>query len=160
MKTYKSLFILGLLSIIFSSCFQATSSPADDELVALKKFITTNYPDIEANASGLYFIPQKTGYGNQPTAGDTLIMNYVGTLPNSNNTEFDNTYTAGTPFTYVVGGKIGLIAGFSEGIMLMREGQTAIFVMPSSLAYGAKQNGLIPPYSSLLFQVELIAIKH
>jgi FKBP-type peptidyl-prolyl cis-trans isomerase len=153
MKIYKIIILLGFLSIVLGACVQDTVSPEDEELTKLNAYIKIHYPDAEPTKSGLYFIPQKTGYGNKPLTNDSLTIHYIGKLIDG--TEFDNTYTDEEAFTYVVGGSIEVISGFREGILLMREGQTAVFIMPSTLAYGARQNGLIPPYSSLIFEVEL-----
>jgi len=153
MKILNIFLLFGLLSVLSVSCIQDPISPEEEELTALKAYIDNNYPDAEPTKSGLYYIPQKTGYGNKPATNDSLTIQYIGKLMDG--TEFDNTYTDEKAFTYVVGGQIEIISGFKEGILLMREGQTAIFIMPSTLAYGGRQNGLIPPYSSLIFEVEL-----
>ena len=52
-----------------------------------------------------------------------------------------------------------MIVGFERGVKLMKEGEKAIIVIPSSLAYGARQRGEIPPYSTLVFELELLEIK-
>ena len=156
MKKYNILLILSIVILSFTSCFEVADSPEADELTNFNKYIEANYPELEPSNKGLYFIPQKTGYGDKPVLGDTLTINYIGYLLNG--TEFDNTYTDEKAFIYILGGEISVISGFNEGIMRMRQGQTAKFIMPSSLAYGDKQNGLIPPFSSLIFDVELSVI--
>ncbi len=158
MQKIKILLIFSILAITVSACLKAPVNPEDEEITTLKKYMHKNYPDIKPTKSGLYFIPQKTGYGNTPINGDTLIINYIGTFLDGR--EFDNTYSKETPFSYTIGSADQLISGFKEGILKLREGQTALLIMPSKLAYGDRQNGMIPSYSSLIFNVEMHKIIH
>lgn len=155
MSKIRTLFILLVGILSFSSCLKEPVDPVAEELLALEKYMQNNYPEIEPTSSGLYIVPQKTGFGNKPQTGDTLYINYVGTFLDG--TEFDNTNDA--LFEYIVGGEVELISGFYEGIMSLREGQTALLIMPSTLAYGDRQNGMIAPYSTLIFNVEMHQIK-
>jgi len=151
MSKIKALFLIFIGIVSFSSCFKDPVDPVAEELLTLEKYMQKNYPEIEPTSSGLYIVPQKTGFGNKPQTGDSLYINYVGTFLDG--TEFDNTNDK--LFEYIVGGENTLISGFEEGVMNMREGQTALLIMPSTLAYGDKQNGMIAPYSTLIFNVEM-----
>ncbi len=72
--------------------------------------------------------------------------------------KFDSSYDRGEPFEFTLGaGQV--IKGWDEGISYMKEGGKATLIMPSSLAYGAYGAGIIPPYTSLIFEVELIDVK-
>ena len=93
--------------------------------------------------------------------GDTLTVNYVGTLENG--TKFDSSIDRGTPFTFVVG--IGqVIRGWDEGMVGMKVGEKKHLVIPGEKAYGARGipdgNGgyVIPPNATLIFDVELLGI--
>ena len=88
--------------------------------------------------------------------GDTVSVHYVGTLQNG--TEFDNSNKRGAPFEFTVGGG-QVIKGWDEGLVGMRVGGQRILVIPSDMAYGEKGIGPIPGGATLVFSIELIAIK-
>ena len=96
------------------------------------------------------------GIGNEVETGDTVTVHYVGTLQNGQ--EFDNSRKRGAPFTFTVGeGKV--IAGWEEGVVGMKVGGQRILVIPSDMAYGDAGFGPIPGGATLVFAIELIAIK-
>lgn len=96
------------------------------------------------------------GDGEKVKKGDTVTVDYIGTLQNGQ--EFDNSYKRGTPFTFTVGeGKV--IAGWEQGVVGMQVGGKRILVVPSDLAYGNSGYGPIPGKATLVFAIELQAIK-
>ncbi|MCE1199545.1 MAG: FKBP-type peptidyl-prolyl cis-trans isomerase [Marinilabiliales bacterium] len=103
--------------------------------------------------SGLYYIMTVTGTGTSPTATSTVEVTYKGSLVNG--TVFDQT-ASGKTFTYALS---GLIKGWQIGIPLMKEGGKALFFIPSGLAYGKQDLGVIPANSVLIFEIELIDVK-
>ena len=108
-------------------------------------------------ASGLQYTETKTGSGPQAQRGDLVSVHYRGRLDDG--TEFDNSYDRGQPFQFVLG-RGNVIAGWDEGIALMKEGGQATLVVPSSLAYGGHgAGGVIPPNATLTFDVELVAVQ-
>ncbi|MCF6184979.1 MAG: FKBP-type peptidyl-prolyl cis-trans isomerase, partial [Bacteroidales bacterium] len=72
--------------------------------------------------------------------------------------QFDSSYDRNEPFEFTLG-RGQVIKGWDEGISYMKKGGKATLIMPSSLAYGASGAGSIPPYTSLIFEVELIDVK-
>jgi FKBP-type peptidyl-prolyl cis-trans isomerase len=97
----------------------------------------------------------KEGEGKSPTPGQMVTAHYAGWLKDG--TLFDASYLRNQPFKFTVGS--GVIPGWSEGIQLMKEGGTYIFVIPPELAYGSQEmGGVIPANSTLVFQIELIKI--
>ncbi len=96
------------------------------------------------------------GDGEEVKIGDKVKVNYIGTLLNG--TEFDNSYTSGSPFEFTVGsGEV--IKGWDEGIVGMKVGGKRKLTIPSSLAYGEKGSGdKIPPNSGLVFEIDLVEI--
>ncbi|HSH03712.1 MAG TPA: FKBP-type peptidyl-prolyl cis-trans isomerase [Anaerolineae bacterium] len=106
--------------------------------------------------SGLRYIEKEAGSGAQPQVGDLVEVHYVGTLLDG--TQFDSSRDRGVPFSFPLGqGRV--IAGWDEGIALMKEGGTATLVIPPELGYGAQGAGAsIPPNSTLVFEVELVSI--
>lgn len=110
-------------------------------------------PGLTITASGLQYEVVSEGTGARPGRDDTVRVNYEGTFLDGS--VFDSSYTRGQPAEFPLS---GVIAGWTEGIQLMREGSTYKFYIPSELGYGPGGYGSIPPYSTLVFSVELIAI--
>jgi FKBP-type peptidyl-prolyl cis-trans isomerase FklB len=109
---------------------------------------------VSVTASGLQYEVIKMGTGAKPTAQNTVKVNYVGTLIDGS--EFDSSYKRNTPATFPVS---GVIAGWTEALQLMPVGSKFRLVIPQSIAYGAAGAGdVIKPYSTLIFEVELLEI--
>jgi FKBP-type peptidyl-prolyl cis-trans isomerase FklB len=105
--------------------------------------------------SGLQYKILKAGDGPKPTAADTVMCNYKGTLIDGK--EFDSSYKRGQPATFPVG---GVIKGWTEALQLMPVGSTWQLFIPPDLAYGERQAGPdITPGSTLVFEVELMSIQ-
>ena len=95
------------------------------------------------------------GTGAIAAAGDTLTVNYIGTL--TNGTKFDSSFDRGQPFTFVLGtGQV--IAGWDQGVPGMRVGGERRLTIPPELAYGNRAVGPIPANSTLVFYITLISI--
>ena len=107
--------------------------------------------------SGLAYFMIKEGEGAQAKAGNTVSVHYTGKL--SDGTKFDSSYDRGQPIEFPLGeGRV--IPGWDEGIALLKLGGKATFIIPPNLAYGSRgAGGVIPPNSTLIFEVELINIK-
>lgn len=104
--------------------------------------------------SGLQYEIITEGDGPRPTLEDQISVHYKGTLIDG--TEFDSSYQRGQPATFAV---TGVIAGFTEALMLMNVGSHYRFFIPSDLAYGeAGRGGPIGPNTLLIFEMELIEI--
>ena len=104
--------------------------------------------------SGLQYTVIKEGTGANPVATDRVKCHYEGTLPNG--TVFDSSYKRGEPAVFPLN---GVIAGWTEGVQLMKEGAKYRFFIPYHLAYGERGAGQsIPPYAALVFDVELLEI--
>ncbi len=104
--------------------------------------------------SGLQYEVLREGEGSAPAESDRVSIHYKGTLLDG--TQFDSSYDRGQPAVF---GVSGVIAGFSEGLMLMSEGAHYRFYIPSELAYGANGSGpTIGPNATLIFEVELLEV--
>ena len=120
-----------------------------------KNFLAQNKTKagIKTTASGLQYEVLTQGTGAKPKATDEVTVNYKGTLLDG--TQFDSSYDRGTPATFQLN---QVITGWTEGVQLMQEGSKYRFFIPYNLAYGARGNAGIPPYSALIFEVELIKV--
>ena len=125
--------------------------------VAGEQFLTDNAKKegVTVLASGLQYKILTQGNGRKPKATDSVKCHYEGRLIDG--TVFDSSYRRGTPAVF---GLNQVIAGWTEGVQLMAEGSKYRFFIPYNLAYGANGAGdSIPPYSALIFDVELISIE-
>lgn len=121
-----------------------------------ERFLAENKkrPGVVTTASGLQYEVVKEGTGRQPKASDTVRCHYEGTLIDG--TVFDSSFRRGVPAEF---GLRQVIAGWTEGVQLMKEGSVFKFYIPWNLAYGEHGAGAdIPPYAALVFTVELIKV--
>ena len=111
---------------------------------------------IKTSESGLMYVIIEEGEGDFATDGNVVKVHYSGYLEDS--TKFDSSVERDEPFSFVIGNK-QVIAGWDEGIKLLKTGGKARFVIPPSLGYGDITAGKIPPNSTLVFDVELLEVK-
>lgn len=105
--------------------------------------------------SGLQYKVLKEGNGKSPKATDKVVCHYEGMLVDG--TMFDSSIQRGEPATFPLN---GVIAGWTEGLQLMKEGAKYRFFIPYQLGYGERGAGAsIPPFATLVFDVELIEVK-
>jgi FKBP-type peptidyl-prolyl cis-trans isomerase len=128
----------------------------EEEEKQMAEYINENYPDAESTETGLYIIKTKeVPRGSTPKLGERVQVHYTGTLLNG--TKFDSSVDRGKPYEFPLGqGQV--IQGWDEAIATMKVGERAILVIPSDLAYGDRGNNGIPPFSPLVFEVELVDI--
>ncbi len=133
------------------------SEKAKTEIEKGQKFLAQNKlkPGVKTTASGLQYEVIKEGTGIKPTAVDTFVAHYRGTLLDG--TEFDASYNRGEPFTFPVG---RVVPGWIEGLQLMPIGSKYKFWIPYELGYGLAGNGpKIPGGAMLIFELELLDVK-
>ena len=121
----------------------------------MREYIAKNKIKVAPTASGLYFISKKAGKGAQAVAGQKVAVHYTGKLLDG--TKFDSSYDRNEPIEFMLGqGQV--IPGWDEGIAMMKEGEKAVLLIPSKLAYGERGNRVIPPCAPLVFDVELVKV--
>lgn len=122
-----------------------------------EKFLAENSknPNVKVTESGLQYEVLVEGNGKKPSAKDTVKVHYEGKLIDG--TVFDSSIQRGEPISFPLN---QVIAGWTEGLQLMAEGAKYRLFIPYNLAYGEMGAGAsIPPYSALIFDVELIEVQ-
>jgi len=112
-------------------------------------------------ASGLQIIDTKEGTGPSPKPGQTCVMHYTGWLYENGQkgSKFDSSVDRREPFEFPIGqGRV--IKGWDEGVASMKVGGKRTLIIPPALGYGSRgAGGVIPPNATLMFDVELLAVK-
>ena len=111
--------------------------------------------------SGLKIIDTTVGTGASPKIGQTCVMHYTGWLSEegAKGKKFDSSVDRGQPFEFPIGQK-RVIGGWDEGVATMKVGGKRTLIIPPQLGYGERgAGGVIPPNATLIFDVELLAIK-
>ena len=122
---------------------------------AINAYILENNISVNPDATGLYYIPIRKGTGQQASAGHRVSVHYTGKFLDG--TLFDSSYSRGKPIEFELG-RGYVISGWDQGILKMKKGGKALLLIPSDIGYG-EGRGQIPPYTPLLFEVELIDVK-
>lgn len=132
-----------------------------NDSLAITKYITdSSFTNVRRQPSGLHIITRRSGTGTLPQIGQQTAVIYKGTFLNNRVFDQSRLGTDGKliPFTFLLG-RGQVIAGWDEGIGLMRKGEKAILLIPSALAYGSSGiTNAIPPDTPLRFDVELTDI--
>lgn len=140
-----------LLASLATSLVLAAPALAQDDAIARARA----EKGAQTTPSGLVFLSLKEGTGPMPKASDLVQVHYRGTLPDGR--EFDSSYSRNSPAQFPLN---GVIKCWTEGVQKIKVGGKAKLTCPSSIAYGERgAGGVIPPNATLLFEVELLAIK-
>lgn len=142
-----------LLNDFFTNLEQQQRTAAKSEG---ERFLAENAkrPEVTVTPSGLQYEVLTEGTGRSPKATDTVRCHYHGTLIDG--TVFDSSYQRNQPADF---GLNQVIAGWTEGVQLMKEGAKYRFYLPYHLAYGEHGTGnSIPPFATLVFDVELLKV--
>ena len=150
MKTIAALATAGTL--LFAATFALAQETKEDKKMEYKW---------EMMPSGLKYQDLKEGDGPTPKNGQTCVVHYTGWLWESGakGKKFDSSVDRGQPFEFGLGvGRV--IKGWDQGVATMKVGGKRLLLVPPQLGYGARgAGGLIPPNATLLFEVELLAVK-
>ena len=150
-----SIFVLS--SILLFSCSSTSSIQSSGKASASSS--TSVVREVEAVnklQSGIQIIFKSLGDGLSIKPGDEVFFHYVGRLLNGQ--IFDNSYDRYKPLS-IKSGYGMVIKGLEEAIQILRKGDKALITIPPELAYGSKDLGIIPPQSSLIFEIEIVDVR-
>ena len=126
------------------------------EPIEREKYLKDNKITVKPLPSGLYYIPVTVGTGPKAEPGKMVKVHYTGKLLNGK--VFDSSRKRNSPIEFMLG-RGQVIKGWDEGISMMRQGGKATLIIPSNIAYSDRDMGVVPPYSTLVFDVELVEVK-
>jgi peptidylprolyl isomerase len=145
---------------IIQSAFAAVAAAATSTLIPAPASAQTAGKPM-TTASGLQIIDSTVGTGASPKPGQTCVMHYTGWLYENGQKgkKFDSSVDRNEPFDFPIGqGRV--IKGWDEGVATMKVGGKRTLIIPPALGYGARgAGGVIPPNATLMFDVELLAVK-
>jgi FKBP-type peptidyl-prolyl cis-trans isomerase len=129
-----------------------------EESGKMEEYVKSSGITFTTTATGLRYIITQKKDGVQAKAGDSVTVHYTGKFLDGK--VFDSSLNRNEPFQFVLGTN-SVIKGWDEGLALLKKGEKATLLIPSTLGYGATGagNGVIPPFSPLVFEVELLDIK-
>ena len=140
-----------------------------EEAATLAKYIADNKISTQPTATGLYYVETKKGNGKKPNPGDVVKVNYVGKTLDGKIFDtsfeaiakeagvFDERRKPYEPIEFPLAQR-QVIQGWEEGLLLMSPGSKGQLIIPSALGYGDQGGGPIPPFSTLVFDMELISV--
>jgi len=145
---------LGLFSVFaFSGCLKDTPNQTEVDNNVILQYIEDNNLNTTEHASGIHYVLEEPGVGENPAPDAKVEVKYKGYL--TSGFVFDETPENETR-TFELQ---GLIVGWQIAIPLLKPGGKGTFIIPSGLAYGPSGRGPIPPNSVLVFEMELVSIK-
>lgn len=150
-------FFIKVYTILDDEGLMKKQMKEDEAKIELDSFYLNDYlnklSNVKATLRGLNYVITRNGTGKKPESGDSVTITYRGYFFDGR--VFDKN-TQGYSFILGLG---QIIPGLDDGIALMSEGAKYKFIVPYYLAYGTNGSSLIPPYSSLVFDVELVSVK-
>ena len=167
-KSLTTIVILLLLGIfVFSACEKEDKRIKEEQKKLQQYLEEKGYSGIEPTSSGLYYVVLKEGEGSGPERSDFVNIEFVaslvdGTVFETSDYELAVSWGIDREDKLYGPAKFRLenlgIQGLREGIMIMKEGSISRIIIPSNLAFGSVDYGIIPPYSTLIYDVELLDV--
>ena len=128
----------------------------DEEFSVLQAYLGAKGITQTPTSSGLIIVPVTEGTGEKPAKGQKVFVHYSGYLLNGE--KFDSSVDKGEPFSFTLGAS-EVIPGWDEGVAQIKPGGSVQLIIPSALGYGASGIGPIPPFSTLVFDVQLLKVE-
>lgn len=149
-----------LFGALLTALLNTGCNAADQTTQAKEKTAVTSLPK---SVTELIKIDHVVGSGEEATPLNTVVVHYTGWLydpgrPQGHGSKFDSSVDRGEPFEFLLGGG-QVIRGWDEGVAGMKVGGKRTLIIPAQMGYGARgAGGVIPPYATLVFDVELLGI--
>ena len=134
---------------------KAQEEKKNNEVKLMENFAKKNFPNATKTQFGMYRVVLKEGAGATIVNGNTVKVDYTGKLMNG---EIFDSSKGKQPLEFPIG-QGAVIPGWEQALMMMKKGEKSIFFIPSNLAYGEQGSGPIPPFSPLVFEMEVIDVK-
>ena len=168
-KNFKVYVFLLNAATVVTACLKTqdqnvTNTPEKEASMIANWLATmvTNKKNIDTTSTGLYYIVQKVGTGATVHAGDSVTVIYTGMFLDGQVFDASSLHSTAGTYKYVhkdTDPNKRMIKGWEEGIEVLSKGSSAAFLIPSAKAYGASGNSVIPPYTPLIFVIEVVNIK-
>ena len=126
-----------------------------EEAESIRKYVADNKIKVSPTPEGIYIVTTKKGTGEQPQPMQTVTVHYTGKLLDG--TVFDSSVKRGEPFSFMLGAR-QVIPGWEVAVSKMHVGEKATVLIPSDFAYGERGNYAIPPFSPLVFDIEVLSV--
>ncbi len=154
MKKLSKLFVsLMFLNLLFQSCAEQNHQVNN---VIVKPFVVKGLDTLKTNTGLNYILVKSNPEGKLPAAGKKVKVNYTGYFTDGK--IFDSSVQRGQALEFTLGvGRV--IPGWEQGIALLHEGEQARLIIPYDLGYGVEGSDVIPPMSTLIFDIELINVE-
>jgi FKBP-type peptidyl-prolyl cis-trans isomerase len=147
--------LLSFLTILFFSLLFFSCTQNNKSKIIIKPYNITGLDTLSTSSGLKYVLIKSNPKGLLPQKNKQVKVHYTGFFENGR--IFDSSVQRGEPLTFTIG--VGqVIKGWDEGIALLHQGEQARFIIPYNLAYGIEGSGAIPPMTTLVFDVELIAV--
>jgi len=164
LKRYWNVSALLLLLVAVVACnnndeseqIEYTPELEAEQLSDLLNALVESGYDVDTTDQGVYYVMDVVGEGDFPQPGDSIGVAYTGYFVNGQ--IFDSSVYAGDGLWHYVHTEVAVIPGFEDAINHLKEGGSGTFIIPSSLAYGSTGTYGIPPYTILIFDLELAEI--
>ena len=144
--------LIGILSSCYIESYSTKKISADTEILS---YVKNNGYEVVPDSLGLVYIPLRQGHGVSPQSNNLVAFHYVGYYLNGE--VFDTSYDKKRPLIVKLGDN-QLIKGLEYSLLKMDKGAKSKVIIPFYLAYDDMENGPVPPYSNLIFELELIDI--
>lgn len=164
MKNVFFLFLLGAVALggcsnkiekkLSKLMIENPSTQAEKQTNMILQYGIDKGLDLTSTESGIHYVITQEGSGDFPNKKSQVKAHYAGTLLDG--TPFDSSYDRGEPLSF---GLNQVIVGWQEAIQLLQKGSKGTFIIPSDLAYGSRNMGVIQPNSVLVFDIELVDFK-
>lgn len=154
-----------LITAFFTSCLSSNDEPyiptLKEEIAGLAAFLESledGGHDIDTTELGVYYVVLEDGEGDYPQVGDSLEVGYSGYFTDGTLFDASDMYKENGTYSFVYGNP-PMLSGWDSGMEVINKNAKVQLIIPSQLAYGEKGQGIIPPFTTLVFVIKMIDIK-